>query len=83
MSIFRYIAKESSPRIATSYNESIREACEDLKSFPLRGTARSQSASGVRTMGFDHSVTIAFRVLDARVVIVGIFYRGRDVHNRL
>jgi len=82
-SIFRYIARKSSARIATSYTESIRQACGELSLFPFRGTDRSAISPGTRTTGFDHSATIVFRVLEKEVVILAIYYRGRNVHARL
>jgi toxin ParE1/3/4 len=82
-SIFRYIARKSSARIAASYTESIRQACEELSTFPFRGTNQSAISPGARTTGFDRSATIVFRVFDEEVVIVAIHYRGRNVHARL
>ncbi len=52
--------------------------CEDLGAFPHRGRARDDIRSGLRTVGFERRVVIAFAVLGQTVVIVGIFYGGRD-----
>ena len=52
--------------------------CEDLGAFPHRGRASDDIRSGLRTVGFKRRVVIAFAVLGQTVVIVGIFYGGRD-----
>jgi toxin ParE1/3/4 len=38
---------------------------------------------GLRTIGFERRVTIAFRVLKSRVEIVAIAYGGRDFESEL
>lgn len=74
----RYIAAAGSTEVAARYTESIVAFCEDLGAFPHRGTARDDIRSGLRTVGFKRRVVIAFAVLGQTVVIVGIFYGGRD-----
>jgi len=54
-----------------------------LATFPERGTIRDDLAPGLRTMGFERRVTIAFRVLDQVVEIVAIAYAGRDFESEL
>jgi len=43
------------------------------------GRARDDLAPGTRTVPFERSALIAYRVENERVVITNIFYRGRDV----
>lgn len=45
---------------------------------PDRGTARDDIRPGLRTVGFRRRVIIAFAVLDQAVVVIGVFYGGRD-----
>lgn len=78
-SIFRYIAKASSPRIAERYVASIRVYCEELGVAPIRGENLSSRSPGLRLVGFSRSATIAFRVLPDAVLVTGVYYRGRDV----
>ncbi len=73
-----YIAAAGSAEVAARYAESIVAFCEDLGAFPHRGRARDDIRSGLRTIGFKRRVVIAFAVLGQTVVIVGIFYGGRD-----
>jgi toxin ParE1/3/4 len=54
-----------------------------LAEFPERGTRRDDLARGLRTIGFERRVTIAFRVVRTRVEIVTIAYGGRDFESDL
>lgn len=45
---------------------------------PLRGTPRDDIKPGLRIVGFERRAVIAFRVKRSEVVIVRIFYGGRD-----
>jgi toxin ParE1/3/4 len=74
-----YIAKESSKRIALNYVRQITAACLALETFPQRGTNRDDLLRGLRTVGFDGRVSIAFRVRETSVDILAILYGGRDV----
>ncbi|WP_026256283.1 type II toxin-antitoxin system RelE/ParE family toxin [Mycobacterium sp. 155] len=76
--LHRYIAAAGSAEVAARYVESIVAFCEDLGVFPHRGRTRDDIRSGLRTVGFKRRVVIAFAVFGQSVVIVGIFYGGRD-----
>ncbi|MCJ2119948.1 type II toxin-antitoxin system RelE/ParE family toxin [Methylobacterium sp. J-001] len=76
--IYDTIAKASTPTIASGYEQSIRDFCQRLESGSERGTLHSDLRPGLRTVGFGRRVTIAFMVEDHRVVILRIFYGGRD-----
>jgi toxin ParE1/3/4 len=79
ISLYRYIAKRSSARIAGGYILRIERACQTLATFPGRGTALGGSSHGLRKMGFERRVTILFRVGEERVEILRILYGGRQV----
>jgi toxin ParE1/3/4 len=81
--LYDYIASQSSPTIAIGYVRRIREACLSLANAPERGTRRPDILPGLRTIGFERRVTIAFRVLKSRVEIVTIAYGGRDFEREL
>jgi toxin ParE1/3/4 len=49
-----------------------------LATFPLRGQQREDLLPGLRTIGFERRITIAFVVAPEAVLIEGIFYGGRD-----
>jgi toxin ParE1/3/4 len=49
-----------------------------LETSPARGTRRDDIRPGLRTVGFERRATIAFRIVGREVVIIRIFYGGRD-----
>ncbi len=79
--LYDYIARAASPRIAGNYLDRIEKTCLSLATFPTRGTARDDLAPGLRTIGFERRVTIAFRIVGSIVEIVTIAYGGRDFDN--
>jgi toxin ParE1/3/4 len=81
--LYRYIAEAAGLERAGAYIERIEAACMDLAIFPVRGARRDDLAPGLRTIGFERRVTIAFRVLEQVVEIVSIAYAGRDFESEL
>ncbi len=51
--------------------------------FPERGRRRDDIRQGLRVIGFERRVTIAFHVTDDFVIIDLILYGGRDVERNL
>ncbi|MCJ2143631.1 type II toxin-antitoxin system RelE/ParE family toxin [Methylobacterium sp. E-066] len=76
--IYDTVAQGSTPIIASGFERSIRDFCQRLEYGAERGTLRNELRPGLRTVGFGRRVTIAFMVEDHRVVILRIFYGGRD-----
>ena len=76
--LYEYIAHQVGPTIAGDYIDRIEQTCLALGNFPKRGTRRDDILAGLRTIGFERRVTIAFRVLRTRVEIVTIAYGGRQ-----
>jgi toxin ParE1/3/4 len=74
--LYDYIASESSSEIAIGYIRRIQEACMGLATFPERGRRHDDIWPGLRVIGFERRVSIAFRVLKTRVEIVTIDYGG-------
>jgi len=74
-----WIEQESGPAVARNYRQEIVTHCYQLESFPERGTPRSDLSPGLRTIVHRRRVTIAYEVEHARVVIVAIVGRGRDI----
>lgn len=77
--LYDYIADHASPETALTYLTRIEACCLDLTTFPERGTPRDDLAPGLRTMGFERRVTIAFQVAPAAVTVIRILYGGRDL----
>ncbi len=61
-----------------SYIERIEACCTGLADFPERGTGRDSLRPGLRTLGFERRVLIAFHIGTDTVTIDRILYRGRD-----
>jgi toxin ParE1/3/4 len=81
--IYRYIAANSSQVVAENYVARIVEFCRNLQQFPLRGSARDDLMTGLRTNGFERRATIAFTVSADIVLIEGVFYGGQDFEKTL
>jgi len=76
--LFDYLADRFGVPNAGRYVGQIEKSCLSLGTMPNRGTARSDLRPGLRTMGFRHRVTIAFRVKEDSVSILRILYAGRS-----
>jgi toxin ParE1/3/4 len=76
--LFSLIAHAASPETALGYTEAIVRQCETLKTFPLRGAQRDDIRPGLRVFGFRRRVSIAFKVGEHTVTILGIYYAGRN-----
>lgn len=85
LAIQGYIAAADSPVIATRYTDSIITYCENLQTFPHRGTRRDDIRPGIRITNYKKRAVIAFEVDDERrqVSIIGIYYGGQDYETSL
>jgi toxin ParE1/3/4 len=81
--LYRYIAEAAGADVAGAYIDRIEAACLALETFPERGTRRDDIRPGLRVLGFERRATIVFQVRRAEVVIVRIFYGGRDYEGAL
>jgi toxin ParE1/3/4 len=76
--LHRYITKQSGEGRADAFVSRIVNYCNTLATLPQRGTRRDDLIPGLRTIGFERRVTIAFIVTAKEVLIEGIYYGGRD-----
>ena len=83
VSIYDYIAEQSDPALALAYFERIRDFCLALNRFPESGTPYHHAFPGVRVVGFERRVTVAFRITSQTVTIVRVLYGGRDIRKML
>ena len=74
-----YLAETAGRRTALAYEKRIIARCRKLRTFPHRGTRRDDIMPGLRLIGCERRVTIAFIVAGDRVVIEGVFYGGQDI----
>jgi plasmid stabilization system protein ParE len=78
-----YVAAEASAAIAGRFVDGIVDHIATLQEFPNRGTPRDNLRSGLRTLAWRRRVTIAFVVEERDVVVIGVFYGGRDLKTLL
>ena len=76
--LYDWIAEAASPAVATRFVGRIERFCSGLGIASERGTRRDDVRRGLRIVGFERRLTIAFAVEPERVVILRLFYRGRD-----
>ena len=78
-----YISAAADGETASRFTDAIIDHIARLSEFPERGTPRDDLRPGLRTFAWRRRVTIAFMVEEADVVVIGIFYGGRDFESLL
>jgi len=78
-----YISAAADIETASRFTDGIIDYIAGLSEFPKRGTPRDDLRPGLRTLAWRHRVTIAFMVEEIDVVVIGIFYGGRDFESLL
>lgn len=76
--IYRWVASGAGPGTALAYVSRIERYLLKPDLGSERGTTRNDVRSGLRIVGFERSLTIAFTVTEADVTILRIFRRGRN-----
>ncbi len=76
--IYLYIGEKASPGAAKAYAARILEFLSKLEMFPERGTRRDEIRPGLRMIGFERRVTVAFIAQPEEVVVLRILYAGRQ-----
>ncbi|MTW15460.1 type II toxin-antitoxin system RelE/ParE family toxin [Rhodoplanes serenus] len=77
--LFAWIAARAGEERARAYVGRIERACHGLLPFPQRGTARDDVRPGLRIVGFERRVSIAFTVRGGDVIVLRILYAGRNL----
>lgn len=78
IALYDWIAKAAGSGIALSYIERLESYCRRFDVASERGHLREDIRQGLRIVGFERRVTIAFVVEEDRVVILRLFYGGQD-----
>jgi toxin ParE1/3/4 len=81
--LYDYIAVRSGPVRSIGYIERLERYCLGFDLAAERGTRRDDIRPGLRIVGFERRVTIAFHVEPKRVTIDRILYGGRDLKTAL
>lgn len=71
-------AQASSYEVALSYLERVQAFCRRLSVASERGHLRSDVRPGLRIIGFERRLTIAFVVDEDTVTVLRIFAAGRN-----
>jgi len=76
--IIDWIAASVSRQIAEGHAHRLETFCLGLELASERGARRDDIRPGLRIIGFERRVAIAFMVEVDRVTILRLFYGGRD-----
>jgi toxin ParE1/3/4 len=76
--IYDCIAEAGHPARAAAFVDRIERYCRGFSDFPERGARRDEIRPGLRTIGFERRLTVAFHVDAAAVIIDRLLYGGRD-----
>lgn len=79
LELYDYIADRAGAERAMGYVERIEGHCAQLATFPERGTRRDDVRKGLRIIGFERRVTIAFNIDAGVVTILRVLYAGREL----
>jgi toxin ParE1/3/4 len=75
---YEWVAEAAGPGTALQYIERLEAYCLGLDLGSERGHRRDDIRRGLRIVGFERRVTIAFSVDDERVTLLRLFYGGQD-----
>lgn len=78
LALYDYIADAASPVVAERYLARVEAYVRGFEHTGERGTMRDDVRPGLRIVGFERRITIAFTVTDADVTILRLFYGGQD-----
>lgn len=77
--LYLFIAEHAGNTRAISYIDRIENYCHGFETFPKRGMQRNDLLPGLRVVGFERRVTIAFHISGDTVTFDRILYGGRDL----
>ncbi|MDR2196160.1 MAG: type II toxin-antitoxin system RelE/ParE family toxin [Gallionellaceae bacterium] len=83
LNLYDWISAQSSPNVAINYIERLETYVRGLDWVSERGTRRDDILDGLRIVGFEKRVTIAFTVSELQVTILGFFYGGQNWQSHL
>jgi toxin ParE1/3/4 len=78
LDIYEWVADRASARTALAYIERIEKHCLAFDLAAKRGSLRNDVRPGLRVIGFERSLTIAFSVDETSVTILRLYRRGRN-----
>lgn len=78
MALYDWIAERASPDTALGYIDRLESYIRGFDYASERGTLRNDIREGLRTVGFERRVMIAFNVTAQEVIVLGLFYGGQN-----
>ena len=78
VAIFDYVTSVAGISVATNYVYRIETFITNLDIASERGQLRGDIRSGLRVVGFEKRLVVAFRVDESRVTILRVFARGQN-----
>ena len=78
MELYDWVAVQASPSVAMAYLERVEAFCQRLRLGSERGHVRSDVRPGLRIMGFERRLTVAFTVEEETVTVLRVFTAGRN-----
>lgn len=76
--LYDWIASVAGSTVALRYTERIETFCMRLDLVSERGVLREDIRPGVRVLGFERRLTVAFSVKAETVTIYRLFYGGQN-----
>jgi toxin ParE1/3/4 len=76
--VYEFLVRLGHPQNAIAYVDRLAAFCHRLDVASERGHRRDDISHGLRIVGFERRVTIAFTVDDERVTVLRLFYGGQD-----
>ncbi len=81
LALYEWISTKASPDVAMAYINRIERYCREFDLASERGHLRDDIRTGLRIIGFERRITIAFMVTDQAVSILRLFYGGQNWEN--
>lgn len=81
LNIYDWIAEAANPAVAVGYIERLENWCMSFDIASERGRAREDIRPGLRVVGFERRLTVAFTVSENEIIILRLFQGGRDWEN--
>jgi toxin ParE1/3/4 len=76
--MFVFISAHASAAVARGYINRLLKYLEGFSTFPERGSLRPDIRPGLRIIGFERRISVAFVVEENEVVILRLLYAGRQ-----
>lgn len=76
--IYDTVETAAGPAVALRYVERIAAFCQHLELGGERGSRRDDVRPGLRVIGFERRIAVAFTVEPDRVMVLRLFYGGAD-----